>query len=201
MNKALKELLKDNQQILEYLQKSRLFGHLPRELLEKLIPLSEMIYAPQGTQMLLEGQNNDKVFFLIRGEVAVYAAGELLFKLRRIGDIFGEMSVISDNPCSATVIAATPVSLFSLRSRDVGEYSDLNSEDLQNVLYRVFAMILTEKLALTTNKAKQFEATNRTLQNTQQQLEKTNNELKEKADERKQSLSIQEMLSNSKRIT
>ena len=196
MSKALKKLLKDNQQILEYLEKSRLFGHLPRELLEKLVPLSEIVNAPQGTQLLLEGQINDQVFFLIRGEVAVYAAGELLFKLRRIGDIFGEMSVISDKPCSATVIAVTPVSLFSLRSRDVGEYSDLNSEDLQNILYRIFAMILTEKLSLTTNKAKQFEATNRTLQHTQQRLEKTYHELKKKTEELQQSLSIQEMLNN-----
>lgn len=178
-----KKLFTENQEILDYLHKSRLFGHLPEELLEKLVPLSQILKAPPGTYLLTEGQPNDQVFFLIRGEVGVYAAGEMILKLRRIGDIFGEMSVISDKPCSASVKAETQVTLFCFHSREVGTYSELAPDELQNILYRVFAMILTEKLSLTTHKAKQFEATNRTLQEVQENLKSSNKDLARLNDE------------------
>ncbi len=168
---AHQKLFDENVAILNYLRESRLFGFLPEETLQKLVPLSDIKHIPEGTDILVEGQLNDRVYFLIRGTVAVYAGGELILKLRRIGDIFGEMSIISNQTTSATCKADTDVNLFSLRSRDVGQYTDLNAEDLQNILYRLFAKILTEKLNMTTHKAKQFEATNRRLEQTLQELQ------------------------------
>lgn len=173
MPKFNKKLFRENQEILDYLHNSRLFGHLPEKTLTQIAPLSEMKFHPEGAEILTEGQINNYVYFLVRGTVGVYAAGELIIKLRRIGDIFGEMSVISDKPTSASIIAETPVTVFSVRSKDVGQYTDLNSEEIQNVLYRIFAMILTEKLNLTTHKAKQFEITNRKLEQTLEDLKNT----------------------------
>lgn len=165
------QLFAENEEILKFLEESRLFGHLPKDVLQKLIPLSEIRQIPAGEYILKEGQPNVKVYFLIRGTVAVYAGDELILKLRRTGDIFGEMSIISNNLCSASVVADTTVNVFSIYSKDVGNYSDLNPEALQNVLYRVFAKILTEKLSITTQKAKQYEETNRRLENTLEQLQ------------------------------
>ncbi|MGK5092538.1 ATP-binding protein [Deltaproteobacteria bacterium TL4] len=163
-------LFQENQEIIKYLADSRLFGYLPKELLERLIPLAAFHNYESGSIVLNEGSPNDRIYFLIRGEVGVYAANQLILKLRRVGDIFGEMSIISDKVCSASVIAESRVRLFSLRSKDVGRYSDLHSEDLQNVLYRIFAKILTEKLSVTTEKAKNFEIANRQYQQTLEEL-------------------------------
>ncbi len=170
-------LFEENQEILKYLEDSRLFGHLPKEIIQKLVPLSELVQYPGGTAILKEGQQNDKVYFLIRGEVDVYVQEEWIITLQRTGDIFGEMSIISNKPCFASVITKTPVNLFTLRSRDVGRYSDLNAEELQNILYHLFAMILTDKLAFTTHKAKQFETTNQRLDQTKEVLQQAYEEL------------------------
>ncbi|MBU2515469.1 response regulator [bacterium] len=181
---------KENIEIVDYLKKSRLFGHLSDELLNQLVPLSEFIEHPQGHKILSEGQENDKVYFLIKGEVGVYVGNDSILTLKRKGDIFGEMSVISSKSCSATVIAKTPVTVFSIMARGIGKYSDLKADNLQNFFYRIFAMVLTEKLSLTTDKAKQYEFTNRLLEQTQKTLEEKIIE-QQKAEEKRVQLETQ----------
>ncbi|MBF0238163.1 MAG: SpoIIE family protein phosphatase [SAR324 cluster bacterium] len=154
---ATRHLLDQNREIIEYLKDSRLFSHLPERLLQQLVPLSELKEFPAGTKILTEGELNQNVFFLIRGLVGVYAEGHLILELRRKGDIVGEMGVISDRPASATVIAETPVTMFSIKAREIGKFTDIDSDALHHTLYRIFSMILTEKLTLTTAKAKDYE--------------------------------------------
>ncbi|MDA3896883.1 MAG: cyclic nucleotide-binding domain-containing protein, partial [Desulfobacteraceae bacterium] len=155
--------LRENQEILEYLKRSRLFSHLPKRILEQLLPLSHLEDYPSGSEVLIEGATNTKVFFMIRGTVSVYAGGNKISELRRKGDIFGEMSIISNKPCSASIIAQTPVRLFSVKAKHIGEYTDIETNELDNILYRIFAMILTEKLFLTNKKAQQYETIHKDL--------------------------------------
>lgn len=150
-------IFEEKREIVTYLKGSRLFSHLPDELLEQLLPLAELRYYPRETEILTEGEYNCKIFFLIKGEVGIYAGGKQILTLKRSGDIFGEMSIIGRKPCSASVIAETPVTAFSVKAVDIGNYTDINSDKLQDTLFRVFSMILTEKLSLTTCKAKHYE--------------------------------------------
>ncbi|MBF0240657.1 MAG: response regulator, partial [SAR324 cluster bacterium] len=173
--------------------------HWPKDLLLQLVPLSEFRkYSPQST-ILQEGAPNDRVYFLIRGEVDVVAGNEHILSLKRKGDIFGEMSIISHKTCAATVIAHTMVDTFSIKANNIGDITDFDASILQNTLYRLFAMILTDKLSLTTEKAKKFEETNRLLhrsnlqlteeiqerQHAEKQLEQSNQHLHEEIDRRK----------------
>ncbi|MBU3918032.1 response regulator [bacterium] len=192
-----KVIIKENQEIVEYLKKSRLFGHLSDEVLKQLVPLSEFIEYPAGTKVLVEGQDNSKVYFLIDGEVDIYAEGEPILSLKRKGDIFGEMSVISSKTCSATVITKTPVTVFNIMARGIGNYSDIKTDNLQNFFYRVFAMVLTEKLTLTTNKAQQYEVTNRLLEQTKESLEQKIAE-QQLAEEKR--LQLEAQLKNSQKL-
>jgi signal transduction histidine kinase/CheY-like chemotaxis protein len=164
-------LFEENRELVEYLKKSRLFGHMSPDFLHKLEPVSELIRYPAETEILTEGEPNDRVFFLVDGEVEVIARGERILVLKRKGDIFGEMSVISAKPCSATIVSLTPVTVFSIAARTIGTYSAIRPDDLHNFFYRIFAMILTEKLTLTTAKARQYESTNRLLEETKASLE------------------------------
>ncbi len=161
----------DNVEIISFLKKSRLFGHLPEEILKDLVPLSNLKSFSKGSSILVEGQTNHLVYFLIRGSVGVYSKGELILTLKRNGDIFGEMSIISNKPCSASVIAKTPVNVFCIRAKDIGQYTDIHADALQNILFRLFSNILTEKLSLTTAKAQQYETVAHELQKTKEKLE------------------------------
>ncbi|MCP4753078.1 MAG: response regulator [Proteobacteria bacterium] len=163
-------LFDENQAIIEYLKDSRLFNHFPEDQLEKLVPLSELKKVPAGTRILTEGEENTKVFFLANGVLGIYADGELILNLKRRGDIVGEMSVISNKSCSATVIAEIPSELFSIRAKDIGAVTELDAQHVQNMLFRVFAMVMTDKLHITTNKAKQFEKERTKLEEAQGRL-------------------------------
>lgn len=162
-SKSNSYLLRENQEILEYLKRSRLFSHLPNRILEQLLPLSHLEEYPSGSEILTEGAINTKVFFLISGAVSVYAGGNKIAKLRRKGDIFGEMSIISKKPCSASIIAEMPVKLFSIKAKYIGEYTDIETNELENILYRIFARILTDKLFLTNKKAQEYETIHKDL--------------------------------------
>ena len=156
-------LFAESMEVVDYLKESRSFSHLPDKLIAELVPISEIAEFPEKTEILKEGTPNDKIYFLMRGIISVYSDGEFILRLKRIGDIFGEMSVISAKPCSATIIAETKVKVFSINSDIIGRYTDLRSGPLHTTLFRIFSLILTEKLSLTTFKAKQYESEHKSL--------------------------------------
>ncbi|MGK5095428.1 ATP-binding protein [Deltaproteobacteria bacterium TL4] len=161
---------KDEKEVWNSLKNSRLFSFFPEALLRQLVPLSELADYSVGSVILEEGVLNTKIFFLVSGTVGVYANNEPILTLHRRGDIFGEMSVISNKRSSAAVVAETPVRLFSILAKDVGSYTDINTDVLHHVLYRIFSMMLTEKLFITTKKAQHYEQTSRDLERTQEEL-------------------------------
>jgi len=171
VDKFTKHLLAENEALIEYLKGSRLFSHLSQKQMEKLLPLSELTKVPTGTTILREGEMNEKVFFLLKGIWGIYVEGELIHKLQRIGDIVGEMSVVSNKPASASVIAESPSEIFSIRAKDIGNYADVESDEIQNLLYRIFAMVMTDKLYITTFKAKEVEKAHSELAESKKQLQ------------------------------
>ncbi|MDT8446698.1 MAG: response regulator [bacterium] len=166
-----------NEELIEYMRASRLFSHIPGDLLNQLVPLADLRTYEPGDEILVEGQENDRVFFLIRGGVEIYSGGEFILELKRQGDLFGEMSVISSKPASATVLAKTRVQVFTVKGRNIGKYTDIDVERINHILYRLFAAVLTDKLALTTYKAKQYEIVNIYLNKTQQALAEKHKQL------------------------
>lgn len=170
----LKIIAKDKtkrEQVIDFLRDSRLFAHFPVEILEKLVPLSTITAYSKGTEILYEGQtDNTRIFFLMEGSVNIYVGGELILKLQRKGDIFGEMGVITEKPSSASVVADTDLKVLTMSAKDIGPYKNSDSTIYQHVIYRVFSMILADKLILTSQKAQQFETTNRILTDQAQEL-------------------------------
>jgi signal transduction histidine kinase/CheY-like chemotaxis protein/CRP-like cAMP-binding protein len=169
----------ENYEIINFLKDSRLFSHLPQHYLEQLIPLSEIMSLPAGAEVIREGEENNRVFFLIRGQIEIYAGNQLIISLKRQGDIFGEMSIISDKPATASVRTKGPVKLFSITGRDIGKYTEIDSDAFNNILYRIFAMVMTDKLTMTTLKAKKFEFSEKKLLQEVKDRKKTEKTLRE----------------------
>jgi len=156
--------------ILAVLKNARLFTQFSDSQLNQLIAFSAVESYPQGATILLQGAANDKVFILLSGEVSVYCDGEFILSLRRQGDLVGEMSVITKQPTSATVRADTPVILFAVSSANIDQSADA---EIRSILYKIFLDILTEKLTLTTQQVKGFQATTEELIIKRQELAKS----------------------------
>ena len=163
MEKELKtaeqHIIEQNQEILKFLKGSRLFSPFSEKLIAQLLAISKIQEIPKGEKILEEGEINVEVYFLLEGEIGLYTGGQHILNLRRKGDIFGERSAISKHSNLSTVIAKTPVKVFSIKSQDIGNYTNIGADEFHSFLYRLFAIIMMDKLSLTTHKAEKYEIT------------------------------------------
>ena len=68
---------------------------------------------PPGTKLLIEGQQDNQLFFLIEGEVSVTRGDKEVARVRMPGAVFGEMSALLEMPYSASVVAVTEVRAYA----------------------------------------------------------------------------------------
>lgn len=188
-----------------------LLESFPDHLIMELVQAAEIFDLPPHTQILQQGQLNEHLYFLISGMVGIYVDGGRVSKLQRKGDLLGEMSVISKKPVGATILSESQVTLLRVNSRFFLDMKGPEKDLYLSILYRIYALVLADKLHETNQKAKHFEEMSVQLKATQSELEEANATLERKVEERTQRLEQQnaelmasknktELLLNSKRI-
>ena len=142
------------------------------DLLLQLCALTEVQTFPKGTLLLTEGQKNKNLFFLRKGVTEILLAGEVVAILQNVGDVMGDMSVVTDRPAANSIRAATEVECFVLNSDDFDRVSSKDKDQFLAILYRVYSVILADRLVKTNEKARLFEIANRELHQAQVNLDK-----------------------------
>ncbi len=93
----------------EVLARNPLFNGLETFYITGMITRGEVRSWPSGSQVIIEGESGDAVYFIISGRVKVTLYGEegreIVLSILNEGDMFGEMSIIDDKPRSANVEA------------------------------------------------------------------------------------------------
>ncbi len=97
---------------------SPLFEVLSAEEREVLVKEMELEEHAEGSVIITEGQPGSSMYIIARGEVKVYTIGRdggsvYLAKLGE-GDFFGEVSVLTGKPRTATITASQPAQLLRL---------------------------------------------------------------------------------------
>ncbi|MCB0342741.1 MAG: cyclic nucleotide-binding domain-containing protein [Pseudobdellovibrionaceae bacterium] len=164
------------------------FDEFPEDVLLHLKRVAKVVRVPEGTEVLHQGEKNDTLYFLVSGNLEVFVDGGRVANLSRLGDLIGEMSVITDQPVAATIIAKTPVEMITIDSKEFLNTTPDKAEKVQYILYRVFATILIDKLRITNQKAKALEETMAELNVTKDQLEQANELLEKKVEKRTKDL-------------
>ncbi|MCG8336000.1 MAG: ATP-binding protein [Proteobacteria bacterium] len=178
---SVNEMLIEGENAFTYLRKSRLFSVLTDAELNTLMPIVKLKSYENGTKLLVEGEACNAFHLLLGGRLGIYLENEPILELKRKGDIVGEMSVVSKKHCTATVKAIGEVKVFSIDTNEIGSYAQKHSRQLEAVLYRLFAMIMTDKLTMTTEKAKRFEQERRQIRNARADLKQARAQLDEHA--------------------
>ncbi|MCC7261642.1 MAG: cyclic nucleotide-binding domain-containing protein [Candidatus Latescibacteria bacterium] len=103
-----------------FLKGSSLFAALPlEELYHIALSMQEESVRPGGT-VIKEGSRGDKMYIVVRGQLEVRKAGaEAPIAALAEKQVFGDMSLLDDEPRSASVVAVSEVHLLSLQRRDL----------------------------------------------------------------------------------
>lgn len=139
------------------------FKSFSSDLLLQASTMFSLKKFPAGSVILKEGQKNSQLYFLRSGKVDISLLGETIASLASVGEVFGEMSVITQNPTSTTLIAHEDSELFVLNSEDFAHVHPKDKDRLAALLYQIYCTILTERLVRTNEKARLFEILNREL--------------------------------------
>lgn len=100
-----------------------LFQDLPGEVLSKLAHNMRRAEVEPGSPIVLEGEEGDHFYVILRGLVAVSHPGGLApRRLLRPGDYFGEVALAMDVPRTASVTALVPTTLASCDRQTFDEY-------------------------------------------------------------------------------
>ena len=128
----------------------------PSERVRLLSKAATNHYAP-GKFLIREAQSNHTIFVLLEGTVRVTQALKHTDNAKELatlglGDILGEMSFLTREPASASVIAVTEVDAICLSHEDIREFI-LEEPGFAGRFYRSLAILLAHRLATT---SKQF---------------------------------------------
>lgn len=100
-----------------------LFQELPGELLTKLARNMRRAEVGAGNPIVLEGEEGDHFYVILRGLVAVSHPGGLAPKrMLRPGEYFGEVALAMDVPRTASVTALVPTTLASCDKKTFDEF-------------------------------------------------------------------------------
>ena len=96
----------------QYLQKVGIFADLPPETLRDLAVRMQSREFSSGSVIVGQEDSGDSMYVVTEGRVKVVLYGdsgrEIILSIFRAGEIFGEMSLLDNQPRSASVIALEP---------------------------------------------------------------------------------------------
>ena len=102
---------------LERLGEVRLFGDLTKADVKELDDIGRVVPHPAGHTIIDEGETGAGFHLILDGEARVVRGGKTVARLGA-GDFFGEMALIDGGPRTATVVADTPLTTFSIAGWD-----------------------------------------------------------------------------------
>jgi CRP/FNR family cyclic AMP-dependent transcriptional regulator len=109
------------------------FGGLLPEEIEAIRPLMGSASYAADEAIMREGEPNDRIHFILEGEVEVEKDGVRLARLGE-GDTFGEMEFLDVMPAVATVRALVPSTVATISNHALHELSKASM--------RAFAMVV-----------------------------------------------------------
>ncbi|MDY0290022.1 MAG: cyclic nucleotide-binding domain-containing protein [Sphaerochaeta sp.] len=112
-----------------FLCKHSMFGGLTDEELLLIHDYLDEKSYPKGTCILKQGEPNNSVYFIVKGDVSIQKHPleaedqERVITTLHAGDSFGEMELIDIQSCAASAICLTDATIITLSNKDLYKLS------------------------------------------------------------------------------
>jgi len=119
---------------------------------ELLISVSEFIKADAGETVLQKGNQDQIMYFLLKGQMSVYSEDGESLNLINPGEVFGALSMLTGRGRSATVKAETEVTLLGMDFKYFKDIENFGMLTLQTKLVAYRMMLHNIRWNLELNK-------------------------------------------------
>lgn len=126
-----------------------------RFLLQMCTMVEVQSFAP-GDCIIIEGQQNQKLYFIRNGSVEIYMRGSKIVDLSEQGEVMGEMSVVTGKPATSTIVASTQTELFVIDTNHFLHFKLTEKDHFELMLYKMLCHILVERLTKENNRTKKY---------------------------------------------
>lgn len=114
------------------IQASTLFASFHEQALEEILTSTSLRSYHEGDIIVTEGEEGSSLFLIVSGEVKVFTRGQrgehLPLAELGAGDFFGEVSLLTGKPRTATITAKGPVIAIELHKEDVDRIAETHPE-------------------------------------------------------------------------
>lgn len=120
-NELEKNKINSAERMLKSLSEITFLQALPPEEIASLIPRIQPRHFEANETIFQQGDEGLELYFIVKGSVEITRrseTSEINIATIGVGDTFGEMALISDQPRTATVRTLTPTEVFSLGKAD-----------------------------------------------------------------------------------
>lgn len=123
-----------------------IFNDLSPDELARLFANAERLSFTPGSTLMREGENGLHMYVIIEGNVLVTKqtqGGKGDIAIARLGaaESFGEMALIESRPRSATVVAASPCTVFQLSAYNVELTPEIGLKLYRNIARQLAARL------------------------------------------------------------
>ncbi len=140
------KFLKDTMQNIEKLLTIPMMKEFETKSLGNILRQSKVRQYEDGEKIFKEGDVGPWLYFLLSGEVRVEKDGEDLATLKRKGDVFGEMGMLTDSYRSASATAVGETICLVTDASLINDFSPNDKLAFCCILYRVLAEVVTQRL-------------------------------------------------------
>jgi CRP/FNR family transcriptional regulator, cyclic AMP receptor protein len=125
----------------DFLRGISIFEGLNAQVIEKLASMLEIRRCEPGSLLFKEGDESRELFVVLSGELEVMKRSkrgrDARIAVVGMGDSIGEMSIVDDQPRSATVMAVSPSQLMRLGADDLSRLAETDLRSYATILHNV----------------------------------------------------------------
>jgi len=156
--------------------------------LREMLETAEVQQFKRGRVIIHEGAGDDRMYFLAAGKVEIRKGGMAISSLERLGDVFGEISAITGERRSATVVVKTDVTCLATDAGLVNRLSREGKLLFLHLLHQALSKVASGRLRSTSgdlvetkHALEEAKRENISLKATNAQLKHENEQLKKQA--------------------